>query len=224
MYFWRLSYRPVPGERKSGMPALTDIPAPAMTTMRLHVPDLMYSATPATSKDVSKGCRGSGSGIIGMPSPSSCPPCSRCFSASRWMSPARPPISSSEDDDDDDDAASSSSSSARDAPSPASLTICAINSPAAREYSRTVSRASSLPNLSAASNAFCSTSDARRWLSSPDSPAPANRTAARLSDRRDRRSSRCSGVIGDGMALCRRAERATGTCRRVNRPQTGRTN
>ena len=222
MYFWRLSYRPVPGERKSGMPALTDIPAPAMTTMRLHFPDLMYSATPATSKDVSKGSRGSGSGIIGMPSPSSSPPCSRCFSASRWMSPARPLISSSEDDDDDD--AASSSSSSRDVPSPASATICAINSPAAREYSRTVSRASSLANLSAASNAFCSTSDARKRLSSPDSPAPANRTAARLSDRRDRRSSRCFGVIGDGMALCRRAERATGTCRRVNRPQTGRTN
>ena len=71
MYFCRLSYSPVPGVLKSGMPALTDIPAPAMTTMRLHLPDLMYSATPAMSKELSKGSRGSGSGITGIPSWSS---------------------------------------------------------------------------------------------------------------------------------------------------------
>merc|ERR1719326_2500698 len=31
-YFCRLSYSPVPGVRKSGMPALTEMPAPHMTT------------------------------------------------------------------------------------------------------------------------------------------------------------------------------------------------
>ena len=31
MYFCRLSYRPVPGVRKSGMPAETEAPAPSIT-------------------------------------------------------------------------------------------------------------------------------------------------------------------------------------------------
>ena len=43
LYFCRLSYSPVPGVLKSGMPALTDIPAPAMADDALALADLMYS-------------------------------------------------------------------------------------------------------------------------------------------------------------------------------------
>lgn len=41
-----LSYKPVPGDRKSGMPAETEMPAPTRTTMFLNRASLMPCATP----------------------------------------------------------------------------------------------------------------------------------------------------------------------------------
>ena len=49
-YFCRLSYRPVPGVRKSGIPAETEIPAPHMRTMLRHGFEAMCRATPHRSK------------------------------------------------------------------------------------------------------------------------------------------------------------------------------
>jgi hypothetical protein len=47
LYFSRLLYKPVPGVRKSGMPAEHEIPAPLNHTILLHIPLLISSAMPA---------------------------------------------------------------------------------------------------------------------------------------------------------------------------------
>lgn len=44
LYFDKVEYNPVPGDRKSGMPAATEMPAPERTTMFLIVPLLIACA------------------------------------------------------------------------------------------------------------------------------------------------------------------------------------
>jgi len=45
LYFWRLSYSPVPGVRKSGIPALQETPAPVSTTIFLYLLEASILAT-----------------------------------------------------------------------------------------------------------------------------------------------------------------------------------
>ena len=59
-YFSSWLYRPVPGDRKSGMPALTLMPAPHMQMIRVARPLAMRSATPLRSKEERSG------GVVGV--------------------------------------------------------------------------------------------------------------------------------------------------------------
>jgi len=73
-YFCRLSYRPVPGVRKSGIPAAVETPAPqSTTTFRTCCSFRMNSATPATSKELSTcgSSDSSSSSSAGNPEPAS---------------------------------------------------------------------------------------------------------------------------------------------------------
>mmetsp|Transcript_16337 Transcript_16337/g.53486 ORF Transcript_16337/g.53486 Transcript_16337/m.53486 type:complete len:200 (+) Transcript_16337:569-1168(+) len=62
-YFCRLSYRPVPGDRKSGMPADTEMPAPQRTTTDRGGQEASRCAKPAMSKDGSCAGRAGASRI-----------------------------------------------------------------------------------------------------------------------------------------------------------------